>query len=147
MGSHRIGHSVFRSRRARGGFVRLLRSGLAVSVKHVPIMHSNIIERYHRTIRDIILTQRFVGEIPRPTASGSGRYLRKDSVGKEKAQELCYKLLFRREHCDSRFAQSLVGSCRMTGELMYCRLWRLGAVAVSIYKLLFAHAGSTGVGQ
>lgn len=33
-----------------------------------------------------------------------------------------------------------MGTCRLTGEFIGGRLWRLGAVAVTIYELLFAHA-------
>ena len=33
-----------------------------------------------------------------------------------------------------------MGTCRLTSELIDCRLWRFGAVAVAIYKLLFARA-------
>lgn len=40
-----------------------------------------------------------------------------------------------------------MGTCRLTGEFIGGRLWRLGVVAVTIYELLFAHTRSTGVGQ
>jgi len=53
----------------------------------------------------------------------------------------------RRQHCNSCCAWSLVWTCRLTGEFIGDRVGRLGAIAVTTYELLFAHARSTWVDQ